>query len=112
MQDRAATLLQVYMQENGLNQRDIAKKAGVSQATVSRALRNEPIRNGRARAKIFTFLNINESIRQPAEDELRKRVMAAFDRIWDHTEEHADAIARIIDVLGEFGSPSGRGQRS
>jgi hypothetical protein len=28
-----------------------------------------------------------------------QRILTAFERIWDRTEEHADAVARIISAL-------------
>jgi hypothetical protein len=31
-----------------------------------------------------------------------QRVVTAFERIWDRTDEHAAAVARIIDALDDL----------
>lgn len=95
-----------YMAQHGIKQRELAIRAKVSQATVSRALSGKILRRGSARTKLFTFVGISESsgIADP-----RERVIAVFDKIWNHTEVHADAIARVIDALGEF-SPQSQGR--
>lgn len=87
------------MSQNGIKQRELASRAGVSQATVSRALSGKALRHGAARQRLFTLVDIDESQRA------RERVIAAFDKIWDHSDVHADAITQVIDALGAFGSP-------
>lgn len=97
----AAGKIREYMNRYGIKQREMATRAKVSQATVSRALKGKALRRGAARNKLFSFIGINESSLNNA----RERVMTAFDEIWDHSEVHAEAIARVIDTLGEFSSP-------
>ena len=98
----AANQIRNYMARHGIKQRELAMEAGVSQATVSRALKGKALRHGTARDNLFTYVGINES----DIDTARSRVMSAFEGIWDLSEKHADAVARVIKALGEFGSPT------
>ena len=93
-----AARIQQYMKDNGITQEELAKKAGVSQTTVHRSLKGEFKRNGAASTRLFIYLNINEYNLSRARD----GVMTAFDRIWDYSEGHANAIARVIDAIGEI----------
>ena len=88
------------MDQNHLTQEQLAKAAGVSQATVSRALGAPAIRTGAARRRLFDYARIDEwnDDRQP-DGEATQRVLSAFERIWDHSEAHANAIIRIIHAL-------------
>ena len=94
----AAAKIQRYMDKHNIGQREMAEQAGVSQATVCRALKGEAFRPGLACHKLFIKVEFNESDMTRARD----GVLTAFDGIWDYTEEHADAVARIIDALGAF----------
>ena len=90
------------MDSKGLSQVQIARAAGVSQATVSRALRRRAERRGAARNRLFTYVGIDEYSKPQQRDDAYKRIMAAFERIWDQSEDHANAIARVIDSLAHF----------
>lgn len=74
----------------------------MSQPTVSRALNCEPIRSGEARRKLFNYLEINEYCLCSRRTDAKDAVLGAFEKMWDHTEGHARAVARVIDALGEF----------
>lgn len=78
------------LQHEGISQAELAKRAGVSQSSVSRALRGPGKRHGRAHALLVTFMHQGGSSHGPA------RVQEAFQRVWDGSEEHAEALARII----------------
>ena len=90
--------LKALMNERGLSQEQIAESAGVSQSTVSRALRKGPQRNGRARTILFTFVE-NELNRAATVGTGRDQVLGAFDRIWNVTELHAAAVVKVIEAL-------------
>jgi class 3 adenylate cyclase len=97
MQQNSARL-EALMNERRLSQEQLAESAGVSQSTVSRALRKGPQRNGRARAILFTFVE-NELNRTVPVGTGRDQVLGAFDRIWDGTELHAAAVVKVIEAL-------------
>jgi transcriptional regulator with XRE-family HTH domain len=92
----AAARIRQYMNEHGLTQRDVAHRAGISQATVSRALKGGALRHGVARSRLFILIKFNESELISA----RERILTAFDAIWDYSEGQADAVARVIDAIG------------
>jgi hypothetical protein len=87
------------MQSNGLNQTKFANAAGVSQSTVSRALDRPSKHHGAARRKLFTYANINEWIGGEPARGGQEGVLQAFERIWDGSEEHATAVAKVIEAL-------------
>ena len=101
MQDVADRLC-AFMSREGLTQEQLAKKARVSQATVSRALNRKAKRRGAGRSRLFTYAGISEWTDHQAVGVARERVIAAFERIWDHSEAHADAIVRVIDALADL----------
>lgn len=90
--------LEAFMKARRLSQQQVAKFAGVSQATVSRALRIDPRRSGRGRAILFTFVESEVNRAAPAGIG-RDQVLDAFDRIWDGSELHAAAVVRVIEAL-------------
>jgi DNA-binding MurR/RpiR family transcriptional regulator len=86
-----------FMAREAISEATLAKQAGVSQSTVSRAIAGVGVRYGAARSKLFTYIH-NHSIAVPPKKGVQ-RVVTAFERIWDRTEEHAAVVARIIDAL-------------
>lgn len=97
MQDPAAQL-HAFMTRRRLSQVALADVAGVSQSTVSRALRNAPLRHGEARSRLFTYAQISQ-LEMRHEPQGRNRVLNAFNGIWDGSDVHADAVARIIEAM-------------
>jgi len=77
--------LEAFMAARRWSQEQVAESAGVSQSTVSRALRKGPQRNGRARTVLFTFIE-NELDSTAIAGSGRDQVLNAFDRIWDGCE--------------------------
>jgi predicted transcriptional regulator len=90
--------LREYMRQEGLSETEIAKRAKVSQAAVSRALSRPAQRRGRAWSRLFVYLQERTAPVAPGTPE--DAVVIAFRRIWDRSEEHAAAIARIISASG------------
>jgi predicted transcriptional regulator len=86
-----------FMRRETMSESDLARFAGVSQSTVSRAIAGTGVRHGAARSKLFRFIH-NRNASLPPKKGVQ-RVLTAFERIWDRTEEHADAVARIISAL-------------
>jgi len=106
MQDRdLANRLRELMARESLTQAALAKLAKVSQASVSRALRSEAIRHGRAWRGLFSYIRQEGS---PGDDTPtgRDQVLAAFTQIWDGTEAHAAAVAKIIEATEGLGPAS------
>jgi transcriptional regulator with XRE-family HTH domain len=85
------------MQSRHLSQESVAKAAKVSQSTVSRALRGRIERQGRAKAKLFNYIQ-KELRKEVLSGTGKDKVINAFELIWDGSEEHATAIARIISA--------------
>jgi transcriptional regulator with XRE-family HTH domain len=106
MQDFSAEL-RAFMEARGLNQSQVAKSAKVSQATVSRALTKRPQRCGRAITGLCIYIR-NELDAPKFDERDRNQVVKAFDRIWDGTDVHAAAVARIIDALAGMRRPEDR----
>jgi predicted transcriptional regulator len=102
MQDWESDQLRAFMNQRGLSQTALAKAVGVSQASVSRALARKGPRHGAARSKLFSYTGISEYDRQRSEAKGPKLVMAAFERVWDQSEAHAAAVARVIDALADL----------
>lgn len=103
-----AARLQELMDRQFLTQTTLADLVGVSQSSVSRALRREPLRRGRARVLLVSYIQQAPTSHQepmPGGDQ----VLNAFSRIWDGTEAHAAAIAKIIDATKGLG-PTTQGE--
>jgi transcriptional regulator with XRE-family HTH domain len=103
MQNVASQLV-AFMEREGLKQSTLAENAEVSQSTVSRALRGQSLRRGSAKSRLFKYAGIAEPAGALSKTEASQRLAKAFDQIWDESDVHADAIARIITVLAELGT--------
>jgi DNA-binding MurR/RpiR family transcriptional regulator len=99
-EEEAAKLIEQVLRINQLTQAALAKAAGVHQSTVSRILDKKTIsRRGQARARLIAYA------RNALKGEMAKgteKVLAAFESVWDGSEEHAAAVARIIDALADL----------
>lgn len=110
MQDPSGQV-QKFMLEHGLSQAALAERAHVSQSTVSRALRGVPDRHSQARYRLLNFMRITESTFKVHCKGGIKRVVEAFDEIWDGSHAHAEAVANVIAALAglrPIGSPKRR----
>src|SRR5579862_7868661 len=96
MQEGAADTVRQFMEKAGLSQSQLAKQARVSQPTVSRALSRQPGRSGRARNRLFNFIQKKSSA---SGGQRQGVVMQAFERIWDGSAVHAEAVAKVIDAM-------------
>lgn len=92
-----SSLVRAYLTSHHLSQAKLADLASVNQSTVSRALTGGGLRHGSARFKLFTFIQQGMQVAVPSQGGA-DRVIGAFTRIWDGSEEHAAAVARIIEA--------------
>src|ERR1700681_3388550 len=76
------------LRKNGWSQAQLAAKAGVHQSTVSRALEGITDRHGKARHRLALYVEEKEPAARGVEESGAKRVMSAFNRIWDGSEAH------------------------
>ena len=91
--------LHQLMAERGLSQEELAKVAGVSQSTVSRALNRTIRRRGAAYIRLCIYAGVVPPGDFPGLAQAHETVLASFERIWDRTDSHAAAIAQVIDSL-------------
>jgi DNA-binding MurR/RpiR family transcriptional regulator len=104
-------LRQVMEGDLALTQKDIAKHAGVSQPTVSRALACGLNRRTKARARLFRYIQktLGAQNYSPGGEQ---RVVDAFGKIWDGSDAHAAAIANIIAASKGLRPAKGKEKRS
>lgn len=93
--DDPASLLRAFMQSGGMSQAQLADEAGVSQATVSRALEKPIVRMGRARRRLFIYI---QQRRPPVPEVAASAIVST----WDGSEAHAQALADLILVSGRL----------
>lgn len=91
--------LRALMEAKRLNQTEIARRIGISQATISRVLKGPARqRQGRAYAKLCNYIH-QQNRRARAIRADKDKVLQVLDRIWDTSQAHAVAVARVIDAL-------------
>src|SRR5262245_23371721 len=97
---KAAELVKRLLQKNQLTQVQLAKKAGVHQSTVSRVTKKKKVdRQGKAKARLLKYAgNALSGKLATGED----KILTAFKSIWDGSEEHAAAIARVIGATADL----------
>lgn len=83
--------LEALMQRDGISQTQVGKLAGVSQSTISRVLARQPLRNGPARARLVLFMQ-----QRAGSAPVATVAVDAIDEIWDGSDEHAVALAKLI----------------
>jgi transcriptional regulator with XRE-family HTH domain len=96
--------IRACMRREKLGQSQLAEAAGVSQATVSRALSGaEHVRHSRAHLKLMSYVGKTQpdggKVRQRSKSNV-KRINEAFAKIWDGSAVHAAVVAQIIEDLG------------
>jgi transcriptional regulator with XRE-family HTH domain len=85
------------MEAKSWSQQDVANAAGVKQSAVSRMLKDPPSRIGRSQQRILALLDAN-GYSAPG-NLYEKRVVEAFNGVWDRSPEHADALIAVITGL-------------
>lgn len=109
MQEETSLKLRELLETRpNLRQEDVAKNAGVSQATVSRALKTGLKRRTMARDRLFRYIQ-KELGTHTFNDQGRQKVVDAFGEIWDGSDAHASAIAKIITASKGLRPSRGKG---
>lgn len=80
------------MESAGLSQVEVAKRAEVSQSTVSRALKRSPARSSRAHARLCNYIQ-----QETEKMHVPEGLIDAIGRVWDGTVEHAEALRGLIE---------------
>jgi DNA-binding LacI/PurR family transcriptional regulator len=96
-----SSLVRQFLEVEGIGQKELAIRAGVSQSTVSRAVAGMPEKRAVARRKLFSYIQKRQL------ETLPDAVSAALRHVWDGSDVHAVALARIIEATdGLIPSPS------
>jgi predicted transcriptional regulator len=90
--------LATLMQDWNMSQKDVALAAGVSQASVSRFLRHRSQRSGQAYRRLCTYIREADASRVKE----IPHVGEALRRTWDGTDQHAAALAELIDASAKL----------
>lgn len=100
MQDVSVALKRV-MASKKLSQLSIARESNVSQATISRALRGEQKRGGRAFSRLAGYLEAQDSEwkMNNTSTKMNDDILSAIEEVWDETDVHARQIAVVIRAL-------------
>lgn len=91
------TEIEALLKRRGITQAELAKRARVSQPTVSRARRRVPTRNSSGYARLCTYIQKEMdqlALPPPARDALAE--------IWDGSPAHAEALAALIRAAGDL----------
>ena len=88
MRDTIAELLE----REGISQKELATRAGVHQATLSRALRRLPSRHTGAYARLCSYMQQHATSGAASAGP----VLDAVRVTWDGSQEHAAALAKLI----------------
>jgi len=87
--------IRAYMAREFVSQVEVAQRAGVSQSTVSRTLRQQPLYSGHARARLVMFM-------QKQAKGTTAPIQTALGLVWDGTDAHAEALADLITTSGRL----------
>lgn len=91
------TEIEALLRRKGIPQSVLAKYAGVSQPTVSRAMRRIPTRRSQEYARLCRY--IHQELNEVA---LPSAARDALAEIWDGSPAHAEALTALIKVAGEL----------
>jgi transcriptional regulator with XRE-family HTH domain len=103
LQDAIADLLD----REGISQKVLAERAGVDQATVSRALKRRPLRRTAAYARLCVCMQQPRSATEASADP----VLDAVRETWDGSQEHAAALAKLVLASRELWPTLGKEER-
>lgn len=84
------------MKEHGFNSNTLAIAAKIPQPTVYRSLDPDSGRVNKTLIKLCDYAYINPYIEQEVIPESSQVLMSALREVWDGTERHARALARLL----------------
>ncbi len=96
MATELARAIEALLNAEGITQNTLAKRARVSQATVSRARRGPLERNGAAHGRLVRYMQEYSASRTPAP------AAEVLRDVWDGTEAHALALAALLRASREL----------
>jgi transcriptional regulator with XRE-family HTH domain len=96
------------LEREGISQKVLAERAGIHQATVSRALKRQPRRRTAAYARLCKYMQEDATATISSSDP----VMDALRDTWDGSDEHAAALAKLIVASRELWPTLGKGTPS
>lgn len=91
--------LRKFRHQKGLSQKDIARKLGINQSTVSRRERMSPQRHSDATSRLCRYAEL-EDVKSKATD--RRALRESIDEICSKSDAHAAALSVIIDAFVEL----------
>src|SRR5690349_3431745 len=89
MEDLSARIERIREAEQ-LTQAELARRAGISQSSVSRMVHEPRLRMGRAYAKLESMIRQYEVRMTPP------KALAALRRTWDRSPDHDQALEKLI----------------
>jgi transposase len=87
-----SSLVREFLEVEGISQKELAGRADVSQSTVSRAIAGVPEKRSVARRRLFSYMQKHRSETMP------EAISSALRHVWDGSDMHALALARIIEA--------------
>lgn len=93
-----SSAVRLYLEQERISQEELARRAQVSQATVSRALLRDPQRHARAHAQLIAFIHKHSTVRTSPPT----TVAAAVEEVWDRSDAHEKALATLIIASAEL----------
>lgn len=90
------SLLQNFMQEHSLNSNSLARVTKIPQPTVYRALISDSGRVNKTHMKLCVYANIDPYVERKVTPEGNQVLMSVLREVWDGTERHARALARLL----------------
>lgn len=85
------------LEREGISQKVLAARAGIDQATVSRALKRRPSRRTTAYARLCRYMQQNAATTTSPDP-----LLDAVRDTWDGSDEHAAALATLIRASREL----------
>lgn len=85
-----------YLDKNGIGQAELARRAGVSQAVVSRCYNGKWNKYAKSIKQLSEFLDIKHQHPDPRKS---IKLMSALSELWDGSPEGEDALASFLESV-------------
>jgi predicted transcriptional regulator len=100
--------LKLVMRIVGHKQKDVEKETGISQSQISRILKGEFKREGRAVRELYKYAKTYSSM-EPNRDHvvLRELLMEGICSVWDGTPDNGQRLLQLLEIVKEIrGKPA------